>query len=84
MRPNKEFSEGHIQGAINVQPEEIDDVTKNLSSNKTVVAYCRGPYCLYSYQMVDSLRDKGIKALRLEEGFPEWKAAGLPFEANLK
>ncbi len=80
VRPNREFLEGHIRGAINVQPEEIDEKIKDLPSNKIVVAYCRGPYCLYSYKMVDSLRGKGIEALRLEEGFPEWKAAGLPFE----
>jgi len=80
VRPNREFLEGHIRGAINVQPEDIDEKTKDLPSNKIVVAYCRGPYCLYSYKMVDSLRGKGIEALRLEEGFPEWKAAGLPFE----
>ncbi len=80
VRPNREFLEGHIRGAINVQPEDIDEKTKDLPSNKIVVAYCRGPYCLYSYKMVDSLREKGIEALRLEEGFPEWKAAGLPFE----
>ncbi len=80
VRPKREFLEGHIRGAINVQPEEIDEKIKDLPSNKIVVAYCRGPYCLYSYKMVDSLRGKGIEALRLEEGFPEWKAAGLPFE----
>ena len=80
VRPKREFLEGHIRGAINVQPEEIDEKIKDLPSNKIVVAYCRGPYCLYSYKMVDSLREKGIEALRLEEGFPEWKAAGLPFE----
>jgi len=80
VRPNREFLEGHIRGAINVQPEEIEEKIKDLPSNKIVVAYCRGPYCLYSYKMVDSLRGKGIEALRLEEGFPEWKAAGLPFE----
>ena len=80
VRPNKEFLEGHICGAVNIQPEDIEAQTKNLTRNKPVVAYCRGPYCLYSYQMVDSLRARGIEALRLEEGFPEWKAAGLPFE----
>jgi len=80
VRPNREFLQGHIRGAINVQPEDIDEKTKDLSTKKIVVAYCRGPYCLYSYKMVDSLRGKGIEALRLEEGFPEWKAAGLPFE----
>lgn len=80
VRPSGEFAQGHIQGAINIQPEDISDTTQDIPSKNIVVAYCRGPYCIYSYQMVDSLREKGIKALRLEEGFPEWKAAGLPFE----
>ena len=80
VRPSKEFLEGHIRGAINIQPEDIDEKTKDIASNKIVVAYCRGPYCQYSYKMVDALIAKGVKALRLEEGFPEWKAAGLPFE----
>ncbi|NQZ10511.1 MAG: metalloregulator ArsR/SmtB family transcription factor [Algicola sp.] len=80
VRPSQEFKQGHIRGAINVLPQDIDEKTQNLPSGKTVVAYCRGPYCVYSYQMVESLREQGIDALRLEEGFPEWKAAGLPFE----
>ena len=82
VRPDREFQQGHIRGAINVQPEDIVEKTQNLSTDKVVVAYCRGPYCLYSYKMVDALRESGIEALRLEEGFPEWKAAGLPFEQN--
>ncbi len=79
VRPRKEFQQGHIVGAINIQPEEIVEKTENLSTDKTVIAYCRGPYCVYSYEMLHSLKSQGIKALRLEEGFPEWKAAGLPF-----
>ena len=82
VRPNREFQQGHIRGAINIQPDDITKKTKNLPANKTVVAYCRGPYCIYSYKMVNALREKGVEAFRLEEGFPEWKAAGLPFEQN--
>ena len=81
VRPNKEYQQGHIKGAINIQPDEIEEQTQDLSTKKTIVAYCRGPYCVYSYQMIESLRTQGIKALRLEEGFPEWKAAGLPFSS---
>ncbi|MEC4727538.1 metalloregulator ArsR/SmtB family transcription factor [Shewanella sp. D64] len=80
VRPKREFLQGHIRGAINVQPEEIHEKIQDLPANKIVVAYCRGPYCLYSYEMIDSLREKGIEALRLEDGFPEWKAAGFPYE----
>ncbi|MCJ8312457.1 MAG: metalloregulator ArsR/SmtB family transcription factor [Saccharospirillaceae bacterium] len=78
VRPIKEFNEGHILGAINIQPDDIDMQSKNLPRKKTVVAYCRGPYCVYSYKLLHSLREQGIEALRLEDGFPEWKAAGLP------
>ena len=82
VRPQKEYQQGHIQSAINIQPDEIVDKVQNLNTNKIVVAYCRGPYCVYSYQMLESLQSQGIKALRLEEGFPEWKAAGLPCEST--
>lgn len=80
VRPSREFFEGHIRGAINIQPDEIKQRSQDLATNKFVVAYCRGPYCVYSYEMVDSLREQGIEAIRLEEGFPEWKAAGLPLD----
>ena len=80
VRPEKEFLEGHILGAINIPPEDIDEKSTLLPSNKKVVTYCRGPYCLYSFELMESLKLQGIEALRLEEGFPEWKAAGLPFE----
>jgi ArsR family transcriptional regulator len=82
VRPLKEFEQGHIKGAVNISPESIEQKINDIPHDKTVVAYCRGPYCAYSYQMVEALRQRGLKALRLEEGFPEWKAAGLPFEIN--
>lgn len=82
VRPLKEFEQGHIKGAVNISPESIEQKIKDIPHNKTVVAYCRGPYCAYSYKMVEALRQEGVEALRLEEGFPEWKAAGLPFEAK--
>ena len=52
-----------------------------LARNQAVIAYCRGTYCVLSYEAVAALRSKGLKAYRLEEGYPEWKAAGLPVEA---
>ena len=82
VRPPKEFEQGHIKGAVNISPESIAEKINDIPHDKTVVAYCRGPYCAYSYKMVDALRQDGVEALRLEEGFPEWKAAGLPFEVN--
>lgn len=82
VRPKKEFLQGHIFGAINIEPDEIEEKVKEISVDKKVVTYCRGPYCVYSYQLTESLKAQGIEVLRLEEGFPEWKAAGLPFECT--
>jgi len=84
VRPAKEYTQGHIQGAINIPPDTIDYAIKELPHNKALVAYCRGPYCRYSYKMVKVLRQNGVKAHRLEEGFPEWKAAGLPYEESIE
>ncbi|QAB14291.1 ArsR/SmtB family transcription factor [Hydrogenovibrio thermophilus] len=84
VRPAKEFQQGHIKGAINVLPENIDTTLAKLpeaDETDTIVAYCRGPYCVYSYQMVEQLQAAGRLAWRLSEGFPEWKAAGLPYES---
>lgn len=78
VRPVKEYRQGHIQGAINILPEDIEQAIQTLPRNKTIIAYCRGPYCTYSHKMVEALRQQGIKALRLDDGFPEWQAAGLP------
>jgi len=84
VRPPKEFAEGHVKGAINVPPETIDEATHQLPHDKILVAYCRGPYCAYSYKMVKALQQNGVTAMRLQEGFPEWKAAGLPYEGLSK
>lgn len=80
VRPAKEFASGHIIGAINIPPQEIKQRLNDIPRDKTVVAYCRGPYCQYSYEMERVLQKEGVDIHRLEEGFPEWKAAGLPYE----
>jgi len=82
IRPEKEFSAGHLPDAINIPPDQIAQRIKKLDSNQTVVAYCRGPYCLYSYDAVILLREKGFEAQRLEDGFPEWQAAGFPVQQD--
>jgi len=82
VRPTKEYDQGHIKGALNVPPEQIESALNTLPRHKTIVAYCRGPYCTYSHTMIERLRQQGVKALKLEEGFPEWKAAGLPFSSR--
>ena len=83
VRPQKEFEQGHIYGAINISPNEVEEKSQTVPIGKTVVAYCRGPYCAYSAEMLEFLRSRGIHAWRLDEGFPEWKAAGLSFESSM-
>jgi rhodanese-related sulfurtransferase/DNA-binding transcriptional ArsR family regulator len=81
VRPAKEFAAGHLPGAINVPVEDLGKRLKQFPKGREVVAYCRGPYCLLSVDAVALLRTKGFKARRLQDGFPEWKASGLPVEA---
>lgn len=81
VRPPEEFAAGHLPGAINMPVEDIARRLKRLPKSREVIAYCRGPYCLMSVDAVALLRKKGFKARRLEDGFPEWKAAGLPVES---
>jgi rhodanese-related sulfurtransferase/biotin operon repressor len=80
VRPAEEFAAGHLPGAINVPIERLESYLAKLPKRKEVVAYCRGPYCLMSFEAVEKLRRRGFKAKRLEDGFPEWRAAGLPVE----
>ena len=80
VRPPEEYAAGHIRGAINVPLTELAKRLHEIPSNKEIVAYCRGPYCLLAFEAVAQLRKKGRKARRLEDGFPEWKSAGLPVE----
>ena len=79
-RPDEEFTAGHLPGAINLPVSELKRRLRELPRNHDIVAYCRGPYCVLSYEAVAELRRRGFKAFRLEDGYPEWKAAGLPVE----
>lgn len=81
VRPANEFAAGHLPGAINVPVEDLGKRLREFPKRREVIAYCRGPYCLLSVDAVAMLRTKGYKARRLEDGFPEWKASGLPVEA---
>ena len=81
VRPAEEFAAGHIAGALGIPIGELETRLKELPKRHEVVAYCRGPYCVYADEAVRLLRAHGRKASRLHEGFPEWRAAGLPVEA---
>jgi rhodanese-related sulfurtransferase/DNA-binding transcriptional ArsR family regulator len=78
VRPAEEYAAGHIPGALNVPLDKLESVLGRLPKRKEVVAYCRGPYCLMSFEAVEKLRKRGLRARRLENGLPEWRAAGLP------
>jgi len=80
VRPAEEYAAGHLPGAVNIPIHELAKRLKELPKRTEVIAYCRGPYCLMSYDAVTLLRKKGLKARRLEDGLPEWRAAGLPVE----
>jgi rhodanese-related sulfurtransferase/DNA-binding transcriptional ArsR family regulator len=80
VRPAEEYAAGHLPGAINVPVDRLEKFLSKLPKRKEVLAYCRGPYCLMSFEAVEKLRKRGFKAKRLENGYPEWRAAGLPVE----
>ena len=80
-RPANEFAAGHIVGALSVPVDELKRRLGRLPKSTEYVAYCRGPYCVYADKAVALLLGSGRRARRLAEGFPEWKAAGLPVEA---
>ncbi|MFU8836764.1 MAG: ArsR/SmtB family transcription factor [Thiohalomonadaceae bacterium] len=82
VRPEEEFQAGHLPGAINIPLNQLEKRLKQLSKDSEVVAYCRGPYCVLAFEAVAKLREQGYQARRLENGFPEWKQAGLPVETD--
>ena len=82
VRPAAEYAAGHIRGALSVPVTELGKRLKELPKNRRVVAYCRGPYCVYADDAVRTLRKRGYKAARLQDGYPEWAAAGLPVSNN--
>ena len=83
VRPAAEFEAGHIAGARSVPITELRRRLRALPRDAEVVAYCRGPYCVYADEAVRELHRKGFRARRLREGFPEWKRAGLPVAAGM-
>ncbi|MCC5988615.1 MAG: metalloregulator ArsR/SmtB family transcription factor [Pararhodobacter sp.] len=81
-RPADEYAAGHLPGALNISPEALETRLAELDPGQEIVAYCRGPYCVLSFEVVAELRKRGFRVRRLEDGMPEWKAAGLPVEVE--
>jgi rhodanese-related sulfurtransferase/DNA-binding transcriptional ArsR family regulator len=80
VRPPDEFALGHVPGAVNIPLRALKERLAEISSDREIVAYCRGEYCVLSFEAVALLRARGFKVRRLEEGLPEWRAAGLPIK----
>ena len=77
VRPASEYAAGHIPGAHSIPPAEVRKRLRELPSDTEIVAYCRGPFCVYADDAVRTLRRRGLLARRLEDGFPEWRREGL-------
>jgi rhodanese-related sulfurtransferase/biotin operon repressor len=82
VRPEDEFELGHLPGARNIPLSQLKRRLAKLNRKTEIVAYCRGPYCVLAFEAVALLRRRGFLVHRLEDGYPEWKAAGLPVEAS--
>jgi len=82
VRPPQEYAAGHVPGAINIPLAELEAHLNEFDPGQEIVAYCRGPHCVLAFDAVAILRNKGMKARRLEDGYPEWKRAGLPIEQS--
>ena len=82
VRPEDEYRAGHLPWALSVPPADLERRMEEFPREKTIIAYCRGPYCLFSHDAVEKLRAGGFQAFRLEDGFPEWKAQKLPVKTD--
>ena len=82
VRPREEYAAGHIPGAVSVPLAELSKRLSAIPRSREVVAYCRGPYCVLAVDAVKLLRARGYRAVRMDEGVPEWRARGLPVEAS--
>ncbi len=84
VRPRQEYEAGHIPGAISLPLRELRERLSELPREQEIVAYCRGPYCVLAAQAVELLRERGFRAVRLEDGVPDWRAQGLPVVVGAK
>ncbi|NOR52226.1 MAG: metalloregulator ArsR/SmtB family transcription factor [Gammaproteobacteria bacterium] len=80
VRPPEEYAAGHVPGAINIPLKDLEQHLDELNPAHEIIAYCRGPHCILAFDAVAKLRNRGMSAHRLEDGYPEWKLAGLPIE----
>ena len=84
VRPVEEYRAGHLPGALSIPIQELKRRLSELPKSKEIVAYCRGPYCVFSDQAVELLRTKGFQAVRLDEGILDWRARGLPIAVGVE
>lgn len=80
VRPAEEYQAGHLPGAINIPLAELEGHLSDLPTDKEIIAYCRGPHCILSFDAVNLLRNRGMIAHRFDGGLPEWRQEGLPVE----
>jgi rhodanese-related sulfurtransferase/DNA-binding transcriptional ArsR family regulator len=80
VRPEDEFAAGHLPNAVNIPLRDLAQRLREIPKSREIVAYCRGPYCVLAFEAVALLRNRGFKVRRLEDGYPEWQAGGLPVE----
>jgi rhodanese-related sulfurtransferase/DNA-binding transcriptional ArsR family regulator len=82
VRPPQEYAQGHLVGALNVPLDQLESRFGELPEDREVVAYCRGPWCVLSFEAVARLREAGFQARRMKDGLPEWRRAGLPVDGG--
>ena len=82
VRPREEFDAGHIAGALSIPLSVLEKHLSEIPADREVVAYCRGPYCVLAAEAVNLLRQRGYRAFRLREGYPEWRDQGLPVQVG--
>lgn len=83
VRPSEEYAAGHLPGAISIPLGELEKHVAKLDPAQEIIAYCRGPHCVLAFEAVSTLRKRGLRARRLQDGFPEWAAAGLPVDREM-
>lgn len=84
LRPEDDLEQCHLPGALNIPLDDLERRLEGLPADREIVAYCRGPYCVFAYEAVALLRQRGRQARRLAEGYPQWKAARHPVQVEVQ